>query len=176
MPDGLAEKLKSLFKNAIPFAVMLAAVIGFQSYRMNKAAIPTGKTLPKVALADLDGNRYAASDWGTKIRVVTVWATWCGTCRAEIPQLREVAKALENKGETFLALSVDDMSDMMLKQKSAQLDIDYPVVRISRQISGQIGAELLPTTIVLSRDGTVADSFVGVASAERILDAANEVD
>ncbi len=49
-----------------------------------------GKLAPDFAISDFDGRRYRLSDFRGKAVYVNLWATWCGPCRAELPDMAEL--------------------------------------------------------------------------------------
>jgi len=49
-----------------------------------------GKLAPDFAISDFEGRRYRLSDFRGKAVYVNLWATWCGPCRAELPDMAEL--------------------------------------------------------------------------------------
>ena len=43
-----------------------------------------------------------------KLRLINVWATWCGPCKAEIPSLKKIEKQYHGKNIAFVSMSIDD--------------------------------------------------------------------
>jgi len=57
------------------------------------------------------GGTSSLSDFKGKYVYVDVWATWCGPCKAEIPSLKKVEKAYQEKNIEFLSISLDALKD-----------------------------------------------------------------
>lgn len=65
-----------------------------------------GEKLPQFELKTLDGKSINQNDLQGKVTVINVWATWCGNCRNELPQLNQLASEYqENDAVIFLALA-----------------------------------------------------------------------
>ncbi len=64
---------------------------------------------PNLVFTDALGNRWNPRDLAKKTTFVTVWASWCGPCRAELPYLEKLYQRFHNRGDVaILAFNVDD--------------------------------------------------------------------
>src|SRR4029077_16467908 len=66
---------------------------------------------PEVALAplkDAKGASFKLADFLGKVMVVNLWATWCGPCRMEIPELVKLHKEFHSRGVEVIGLSTED--------------------------------------------------------------------
>src|SRR2546429_6622989 len=83
-------------------------------------------TAPDFKLDTLDGKPLSLSDWHGKVILLNFWATWCGACRAEIPDLIELQKKYQDRLQIIgLAFEDEDLAD--LKKVVAKTGINYPV-------------------------------------------------
>jgi thiol-disulfide isomerase/thioredoxin len=117
---------------------------------------------PDFKLTSLDGKPLSLADSRGKVILLNFWATWCGPCRAEIPDLIE----LQNKYKDHLqiiGLSVDDDDPSVVKDAVAKTGINYPVAVSPGELRmkyGGIGA--LPTSFVLDAQGRVVQKHEGL--------------
>ncbi len=97
-----------------------------------------------------------------KVVLLNFWATWCGPCRAEIPDL----VALQNKYKDrlqILGLVVDDDDQDAVKNFVAEFGVNYPVALASDEIRLQYGGiAALPTSFVLDAEGRVVQKHEGL--------------
>ena len=66
-----------------------------------------GKTAPELSLPDLNGKNLSISSFRGKYLLVDFWASWCGPCRSENPNLVRVFNQYKNKNFTILGVSID---------------------------------------------------------------------
>jgi cytochrome c biogenesis protein CcmG/thiol:disulfide interchange protein DsbE len=117
---------------------------------------------PDFKLAGLDGKPVALADSKGKVVLVNFWATWCGPCRAEIPDLVELQKKYKDRLQ-ILGLAVDDEDLGAIKKFAARFGVNYPVALATNEIRLQYGGiPALPTSFVLDSEGRVVQKHEGL--------------
>jgi thiol-disulfide isomerase/thioredoxin len=119
-------------------------------------------------LKDVDGNQVSLASYKGKVVLLNFWATWCGPCKAEIPDLVEL-QAQYRDDLVVLGFSVDDTVDKLLPYAS-EYKINYPVlVGNGREDVQDAYGPLwgIPVSVIIGRDGTIAKKHSGIASKEQ---------
>jgi thiol-disulfide isomerase/thioredoxin len=132
-------------------------------------AAAIGKPAPMhYTLQDMNGVDVKLDAFKGKVVVVNFWATWCGPCKAEIPDL--VALQAQYKDDlVVLGISVDDKAEDM-KPYAAEYKINYPLlVGNGRQDVQDAFGPLygVPVSVIVGRDGKIAKKHSGIASREQ---------
>jgi len=76
-----------------------------------KARKLTGQPSPEFKYNDYKGRKRELKDFKGKYVYVDVWATWCGPCRKEIPNLRMIEARYKGRKIAFVSISVDEDKD-----------------------------------------------------------------
>jgi thiol-disulfide isomerase/thioredoxin len=120
-----------------------------------------------VSMRTIEGTAISTSDWRGKVTIVNFWATWCGPCRAEIPDL----VALQKKYDKYLqivGISQDEAPPEIVKRFAAEHQINYPVVMSTPELERAFpGIYALPTSYLLDRQGRIVQKHVGLLTATR---------
>lgn len=133
------------------------------------AAPPPLTTLPAsivdVELKAVSGKPIKLSSYAGKVLVVNLWATWCGPCRAEIPELVKLHKEFRSKGLEVVGLSTEDPESSAEKVKRfvADFGMTYRVGWATNAVAIELmqGRDSIPQSFVISRDGQIVKRFVG---------------
>ena len=111
---------------------------------------------------DLDGRRVASAEWRDKVTLVNFWATWCGPCRAEIPDLIALQEKYRDRLQ-IIGVSLDEAPPETVRAFVRANHFNYPVVMATREITRAFpGVFALPTTFVVDPQGRVVQKHVGL--------------
>ena len=119
------------------------------------------RPFPNIELHSLDGQTSVKmEDLRGHPVLLTFWASWCGPCRAELPELVTLSRELKTSGLVLLAINVDSSAEAGLRFLRRG-GIDVTAYRMSDQDQAMIGVRSLPTTILLDGDALPVQIFTG---------------
>jgi len=117
---------------------------------------------PEFKLSGLDGKPVTLADSRGKVILLNFWATWCGPCRAEIPDLVELQNKYKDRLQ-ILGLVVDDDDQDAIKDFVEKFGINYPVALATNDIRMHYGGiAALPTSFVLDAEGRIVQKHEGL--------------
>ncbi len=126
-------------------------------------ALPPG--IADAELQAVSGKPIKLSSYAGKVLVVNLWATWCGPCRAEIPELVKLHKEFRSQGLEVVGLSTEDPRFSTEKVKSfvSDFEITYRVGWATNEVALGLmqGRDSIPQSFVIGRDGQIVKRFVG---------------
>jgi thiol-disulfide isomerase/thioredoxin len=118
-----------------------------------------------VSMEDLEGNIITTDDLRGKVTLVNFWATWCGPCKAEIPDLIQLQERYSDHLQV-IGVSTDEGPTQMVEDFATQYGINYPVVMMTPELNQAFpGVMALPTSFIIDPDGRVVKTHVGLISA-----------
>jgi len=117
---------------------------------------------PAFQLNDLNGKPVSLAEARGKIVLLNFWATWCGPCRAEIPDLVDLQKRYADKFE-IIALATDEDDPDEVRRFVLQSGINYRVAMSSEAVRRDYGGiAALPTSFVIDPEGRIVQKHVGL--------------
>jgi len=119
-------------------------------------------TAPGFQLNDLDGKPVSLAAARGKIVLLNFWATWCGPCRAEIPDLVDLQKRYRDKLEIIALVTEEDDSDEV-RRFVQHSGINYRVAMASDDVVRDYGGiAALPTSFLIDALGRVVQKHIGL--------------
>jgi thiol-disulfide isomerase/thioredoxin len=119
------------------------------------------------SLKTVDGKPFKLSDLKGKVLVIDLWATWCGPCRSEVPELVQMQTEYGPRGFEVIGLDIDPESDTAedVSKFSKEFNINYKVAFIEAELARSLmrGGNI-PQSLVVGRDGQVVVHFTGFSA------------
>lgn len=126
-----------------------------------------GEPAPTFTLPDLDGNLVNLSDYEGQPVIINFWATWCGPCEAEMPELNDAYRQNEN-GLVILAVNLGKHPDTVRSFVEYQ-GLEFMILSDrDRALRRSYNTRAIPTTYFIDREGHIAHVFIGTMSANDI--------
>jgi thiol-disulfide isomerase/thioredoxin len=135
---------------------LLGLLLGFAAVA---AEVPR-VDFPDIELYDLKGTPARLSDFRGTVVVLNFWATWCGPCRMELPELQKLYNDLGAKGLVVLAVNVDDYRQAV-PPFIERMKLSLPVYFVDRQTEANLGVGTIPFTVILDKEGKAVRAYPG---------------
>jgi thiol-disulfide isomerase/thioredoxin len=121
---------------------------------------------PEFAVKDIDGSTVNLARHRGKVVLLNFWATWCGPCRLEVPDLVELQKKYQDRLQV-IGLVVDDADEDAVRKFAKRYGINYPVAMATDEMRVQFGGvPALPTSFIIDAQGRVVQKHIGLRDPE----------
>src|SRR5262245_6450356 len=120
---------------------------------------------PIFAARDLDGRDVSVGSFRGKVVIINFWATWCGPCRAEIPDLVALQEKYRDRLQV-IGISQDESPPEVVRRFAEKFNINYPVVMMTPELEKLFpGVGALPTSFIVNRESRIVQKHVGMLRA-----------
>ncbi len=176
MSDGPTPSLPAAARSAPLWILVLGLGLGLgcgSSPNADSEAGPEAAAArapaPDFTLPSLDGETVHLSGYRGRVVLLDFWATWCGPCRAEIPNLKAIRDAYGPRGFEIIGVSLDDAGPQVVRDFVEREGIRYPIVMGDPGLADRYGGvEVIPTAFLIDREGRVAARLVGFKAEEEL--------
>lgn len=136
-------------------------------------SIPLPASMLDAQLTTIDGKSLKFSDYKGKVVVINLWASWCGPCRVETPELIQMSKEYKSQGVEFVGLTTkgNDPDIEPIKEFVREQQVPYKTVWDDGRFAGPLtqavrARAVIPQSFVLLRDGSIYKHFEGFNQIE----------
>jgi len=155
------EDLKAINKAMDPSIANSAYVKKLAEREIILGKVETGQPAPEFTMNDTTGKPISLSSLKGKVVLVDFWASWCGPCRAENPNVVAAYKRFSSKGFTVFGVSLDTDKDKWL-QAIAKDGLTWPhvsdLIGWDNAAAKQYGVMSIPASYLLDKEGKIIAS------------------
>ncbi len=131
-----------------------------------------GSPFPDFAEKDLEGKPLSIGGHKGKLVLVDFWATWCGPCRAELPNVLETYHKFHEKGLDIVGISLDSdrqKLDSFLKEQGMTWPQYFDGQGWQNKLAAKYGVNSIPATYLIDAEGNIlAKDLRGEALASKV--------
>jgi cytochrome c biogenesis protein CcmG, thiol:disulfide interchange protein DsbE len=121
-----------------------------------------GAAMPEYSAMFLDGSKFELESKRGRVVLLNLWATWCGPCRFEIPELQALHDKYASKNFEVVGVSVDESGIESVRDFVKEHEMTYPVVLDAEgKLVNVFQTSILPTSVVIDRNGKIVWKKLG---------------
>jgi peroxiredoxin len=172
MRDSFFSRRVVLYSGAGLVAIAIAFVWFFYlPHRAGVRPVQQRASMPALTLNLIDGGVWRLSDHQGQVVAINYWASWCSPCWQETPMLAKLSRERQSDGFEVVGVSVDERSSNEIPSEVRHfvetLHVPYPIAITAPMSQLAYGMDGLPTTILVDRQGRVAQTYVGALDETR---------
>lgn len=147
----------------------LAMIALFPSLPGKEEIAKVGFKAPEFTLSALNGNQHSLEKLRGKPVVVNFWASWCGPCKEEAPELIRLYKKFGDRLEIY-AVNLTKIDSLTAAAAfSEKYNFPFPVLLDEKaEASRKYGLRAIPSTYFIREDGMIADIVIGQADPDTL--------
>ena len=167
MEPAFDQKPVSLY---IPFFLLATALFSFYIIFLNRVDLKPGQVeypevefiAPSFELPTLSGGKVRLTDYRGKVVFINFWATWCSTCKVEMPSMERLYQRFKDRGFEMLTISVDKDQELV-QPYIDQYKLTFPVLKdpesdVAKKLYKTTG---VPETFIIDQNGVIVFKAVG---------------
>jgi len=157
----LVKQLKQDYPETAPGKqadTILASIEKQAAAKKIQAALAVGTVFPDFNEKDLAGKPLSVANYKGKVVLVDFWATWCGPCVGELPNVLKTYEKYQAKGFEIIGISLDDSKDALdkfIKDKGVSWVQFFDGKGWGNKLAAQYGVNSIPATYLLDGQGKI---------------------
>jgi len=122
----------------------------------------SGRKAADFVLTDLSGKKHRLSEQRGKVVMLDFWATWCGPCRIQMPNVEKLQKEFKDKGLVVYAINQRESAEAASRYLKRYAYTTLTLLDQDGAVGHEYHVDGIPSLFVIDREGTISAHFVGV--------------
>lgn len=154
----------------IPYAFLVTVLFSFYIAAVNKVELRPYEVeypaetfiAPSFELPSLSGGKLNLTDYRGKVVFINFWATWCGTCKVEMPSMEKLYRRFKDQGLEMLTISIDK-DQSLIKPFMDQYNLTFPVLLDPKSdvAKKKYKTTGVPETFIIDQQGIIRHKAIG---------------
>jgi|Deesub1362A_J573_1020465.scaffolds.fasta_scaffold00230_42 peroxiredoxin len=142
-------------------ALALIAIVFLPSERSYMTVAAVGKPAPDFELRDSTGRLWRLSDLRGKVVFINFWATWCTTCKAEMPYKERLYKKMQGRPFQMLGILFRDNPHNLVQYFKEHKVSPPTLISPDNKVARLYGITGVPETFIVDKNGIIREKIVG---------------
>ncbi len=154
----------------IPYAILVTALLSVLITFVNKVDLKPFEVeypaeafiAPDFSLPSMSGGQLSLKDYRGKVVFINFWATWCATCKVEMPSMEKVYRKFKDQGLEMLTISVDK-DQSLIRPFLKEYDLTFPVLLDPKSETAKKAYKTtgVPETFIVNKQGIIVHKAIG---------------
>jgi len=173
LEEGKKTRSGNRFSSILIALVIVIGIVGIVWRNSSKyEPVVVGAYAPDFTLTDMNGKEHSLASLRGKVVFVNFWATWCKTCKEEMPSMQILYTYLKEKEAPFEMLAIS--MDRVTTQKNIgpfvnSIGLQFPILLDPwGKTDGKYKLTGVPETYIIDKEGRVAEKVIGPRNWETI--------
>ena len=155
------QQLKSEFPDTAPAKKadsIMASVVKQEQAKKIQNGLSVGSPFPDFQVTDVDGKPLSVAAEKGKLLLIDFWATWCGPCVQELPNVQKVYAQYHDKGFDIIGVSLDSDQTKLTsftKEKAMPWPQYFDGKAWDNKLAVTYGINSIPATYLVGKDGKI---------------------
>lgn len=171
--ESIMKQLTACFSGSPNVEAAKVQFAEIQKKRAATNALAPGNPAPLFSQADRNGDPMSLKDLRGKVVLIDFWASWCGPCRKENPNVVNLYKKYKDAGFTVMSVSLDrDKNAWLAAIEKDGLEWPYHVSDLkywSNEVAKMYQVSSIPFTVLVDREGNIIDTKLRGMELEQAL-------
>ncbi len=133
----------------------------------SRASEMAGKQAEDFTLEDLKGQQVSLKSLRGKVVLLNFWASWCGPCRVEMPNLEKLHREFKDKDLVVLGINTEEAENARKFFKSSGFSFTT-LLDEQQQVAASYHITAIPQVFIIGRDGKIVAHYIGARSEDEL--------
>ncbi|MBL9214249.1 MAG: TlpA family protein disulfide reductase [Opitutaceae bacterium] len=170
---ALLRQIKADFPKSPVISKIDQAIAALEQQAATRAKLAVGQPFPAFSEKDIEGRTLSLGSYKGSVVLIDFWATWCGPCVAELPNLQAAYKKYHGRGFEIVGISLDQNQQALtsfVKKHQMTWAHYFDGKGWQNKLAQEYGIDSIPATFLLDRNGVIVAKGLRGAALDKKLE------